>query len=322
MNSSLIKTVGPLVVPVVLGPTAVGKTGIALRLARDLDREIISCDSRQIYRYMNIATAKPSPDQLSGVKHWLVDCCDPSEHYSAYAFSRDALRILMQSNGRAIICGGTGYYFKCLVEGIAPATPTQMHFRREYEKKVHAGGTYSIFNELKAVDPESAGKIHPHDIRRIIRALEVYYFSGRKRSDLPKESQPPEHLHFCVIKVSLPRCTLYDRINSRVDQMFENGLWHEFTSLIKRGYSSESAGMQCVGYKEFFEVLNNNITLESALEQIKRNTRRYAKRQISWFKHQVEGTEFDLSTCTYADILAQVKNAIESGRNDTRRLLA
>ena len=285
-------------VPVILGPTAVGKTDLSLRLAADLGFEIISCDSRQIYRYMNIGTAKPSSKQMEDVRHWMIDIIEPSEYYSAYRFSQEAIQIIRDSAKRnkvMLICGGTGLYFKSLCEGLGPQIGSNIVFREKYKKRAAREGVQSVFKELQNCDPETASRLHPNDVQRVIRALQVFHETGRSLSALQKENRPLDDIEFYVVILSLSRDTLYTRINDRVDRMISEGLWEEFNSLCEKDYGESDPGMQCVGYKELFDVKRGKVTISEAGEKIKRNTRNYAKRQMTWFKNKENGTHIDLS---------------------------
>jgi tRNA dimethylallyltransferase len=284
-------------IPVLLGPTATGKTGFALRLALDLGMEILSCDSRQIYRTMDIGTAKPTADERSSVRHWMIDVASPNEAYSCYQYAEESLRIIRERNAAGVpvlICGGTGLYYKALSEGMGPAIPANPEYRELLMHKVDTGGTIGIFDELMQVDPITAGSSHPSNVQRNIRALEVFHLTGIPLSKLKKQAQPPQDMEFLVTIGSLPRSVLYDRINSRVDSMACSGLWNEFCSLRKAGLTYVSPGLQCVGYKELFDVENATVTMQQALETIKQNSRHYAKRQMTWFRHQVSGSIIDL----------------------------
>jgi tRNA dimethylallyltransferase len=277
-------------VPVLLGPTASGKSELCLRLAEDLGLQIISCDSRQVYRGMDIGTAKPSRSDLQRVTHWLIDTLDPSETYSAFQFREDVLGILsrLSTDGkRAIICGGTGLYFKCLSEGMGEQRPSDPVLRGEILQKMASGNGNSIFEELRAVDPEAASRIHPRDTRRVARALEVFHTTGTPISKLRECPGPPANVEFSILVVHLPRDELYERINRRVDGMAKAGLWDEFERLVAQGYGEDAPGMQCLGYRELFAVKQGSSRCDESLDKIKHNTRRYAKRQETWFRHQI-----------------------------------
>lgn len=286
-------------IPVLLGPTATGKTELAVQLASEYGWEIISCDSRQIYRKMDIGTAKPTSEQFQKVKHWLIDIIDPSEPYSAYRFAEDSLRIIREKafvSKTVLICGGTGMYFKILSEGMGVQVDSDPHIRDELMERGRVEGSASLHEELKIKDPESACKLHPNDLQRIVRALTVYYQAGDKISSL-KKGCAPEGVEFEIVKLVDDRDRLYKRINDRVERMVRNGLLEEFQKLIDYGYDQLSPGMQCVGYKELFSVQRGECTLDTAIGTIQRNTRRYAKRQITWFTHQTGGENINSNDC-------------------------
>lgn len=290
--------VGVISVPVLLGPTAVGKSAVAFALARETGWEILSCDSRQLYRGMDIGTAKPSLAQRAQVSHRLTDILDPSEEYSAGRFADEAAAIIRNGakNGRRImICGGTGLYFKALQKGTNDRAPSDPAIREELTRFALEKGNEALHRELASVDPVTAVRLHPNDIQRIIRALALFRQTGTRLSDHAPEGTPPQDMRFMVIKMTMERSLLYDRINRRVDAMMRDGLQKEFRALVAAGYNRHSPGMQSVGYREFFDVEEGTITVNEAVELIKRNTRRYAKRQITWFSRQVDGVEVDAS---------------------------
>jgi len=292
-------------VPVILGPTAIGKSAMALEIAEKLQWEILSCDSRQVYRKMNIGTAKPSPSQLARVPHWLIDTLDPSESYSAFGFTKDALQIIRSraASGKTVmICGGTGLYFKCLSEGIVAPVDSDPLVREKLMKEAQNDGVSALYNQLMINDPDSAAKIHANDLQRIVRALTVFYQTGIPFSKIRREKKRAEDLEFKVVKLTCDRQWLYERINNRVIEMFDNGLWDEFLGLIKQGYHEKSPGLQCVGYKELFAHYKGKCSISEAIALIQQNSRRYAKRQNTWFTHQVPGTIFDVSVSCAAII--------------------
>jgi tRNA dimethylallyltransferase len=282
-------------IPVILGPTSSGKTELAIRLSRDLGREVISCDSRQVYRFMNIGTAKPTSEEQRLVKHWMVDIVDPDQPFSCFQFACRAEEILRSGEACGkfyFICGGSGLYFKSLSEGIGPSGKTNNEFRKRYFEKARLLGNQSIFEELLEVDPLTASLSSPSNAQRNIRALEVFYETGVPLSQQKAKAQPPSDIDFFVMVIMLPRHMLYERINRRVDAMVQNGLFEEFKALRKRGYDETSPGMQCLGYKEFFAVEKGLMPFENAVEMIKLNTRHYAKRQVTWFRHQTKVNAF------------------------------
>lgn len=280
----------------ILGPTAVGKSAIALEIAEKLNWEILSCDSRQVYRKMNIGTAKPAPCQMERVRHWLIDILDPSESYSAFGFTEDALRIIRDraACGKTVlICGGTGLYFKCLSEGITAPLDSDLVIREKLMSDAQNQGVSFLYNQLCEKDPDSASRIHPNDLQRIVRALTVFLQTGIPFSKMRTVKKVADDLEFKVVKLTCERNMLYERINNRVMEMINDGLWEEFHQLVAQGYHERSAGLQCVGYKELFSCFKGESSLSEAVALIQRNSRRYAKRQITWFTHQVSGTEFD-----------------------------
>jgi len=310
MNQGSEKTRnGPVRVPVILGPTAAGKSAVALAAAERAGAEILSCDSRQIYRGMDIGTAKPSAEERKRIPHWMIDIVDPDQPFSAERFRAMALATIRERSElgkRLLICGGTGFYFRALSRGLGPDVGADPDFRAACEKKVRESGPHTIFEELKAVDPASAQSIHPHNVKRHIRALEVFYRTGRPLSEFGACARPPDDIRFDVILCALPREILYARINARVDRMAIDGLRDEFEGLLCRGYQRTAPGMQCVGYQELFDVHEGRISFSRALETIKRNTRRYAKRQTTWFAHQECGWTVDLSSTSPDTLIGRI----------------
>jgi tRNA dimethylallyltransferase len=299
-------------VPVLLGPTASGKTAIALALAEKYNLKIISCDSRQIYQFMNVGTAKPSADDLARVKHYLIDCIKPSEFYSAFRFAEDAADIIrkeIDSGSDILICGGTGLYFKCLSEGIGPQEEADPIIREELTKRAESCGSKGLHDELMEKDPLSGKKIHANDLQRILRALGVFYQTGKPISSLQNETKKQSEFSFEVIKLNMDRNMLYERINNRVDSMIKNGLIDEFQSLVAMGYGESTPGLQTVGYRELFPCFKNEYTLDTAIEKIKQNTRRFAKRQITWFSHQTSGITID--SISFHDTIKQIDKMIK-----------
>ncbi len=279
-------------VGVVLGPTAVGKTSFSIEVAGRIGATIVSCDSRQIYRCMDIGTAKPTSEERNAAAHELLDMVDPSERYSAHRFRRDALgtiRRLNQSGRRVVLCGGTGLYYEALSRGLGTQVPTDPHYIAQLERRVETEGCEAIHRELRAVDPLSAERIHPRDVRRVTRALQVYHQTGCPLSSHHSGEEPPEDIVFKVFILEMSREQLYRRINNRVHRMFQDGLEREFRELVAAGYHLVSPGMMCVGYREQFALLSNKATLDTVKEQIARNTRKLAKRQCTWFGNRVEG---------------------------------
>ncbi|MBN1577288.1 MAG: tRNA (adenosine(37)-N6)-dimethylallyltransferase MiaA [Chitinispirillaceae bacterium] len=286
----------PIPVAVLLGPTAVGKSALALQIAGEMGWDIVSCDSRQIYCGMDIGTAKPLHKERQRVRHWLIDSLDPSEEYSAHSFARDAAAIIRRQaalHRRVLVCGGTGLYFRALCEGLTEMEASDQQVRQALMTRAAEEGTGALHRELAAVDPQSARRIHPNDLQRIVRSLAVFRQTGRPMSSMSFESHPPDDLRFIIATLTMPRVQLYRRIDLRVDEMVANGLWEEFQRLREASYDRQCPGMQSVGYRELFDVEEERVPFETAVDLIKRNSRRYAKRQVTWFTRQTGGTSFD-----------------------------
>jgi tRNA dimethylallyltransferase len=280
-----------ITVPVILGPTAVGKTAFVLRAAEALGYEAVSCDSRQVYRYMDIGTAKPSPLERGRVKHWLIDILEPSEAYSAFAFAEAALRIIRSardSGKKILICGGTGLYYYVMLEGASRLDEADVELRGRLQAEARECGAVRMHERLAEVDPEAASKIHPNNLQQVLRALDIYYRKGLPISSLQKEGRQLEDIDFQAVVINRPRGTLYGRINRRVDAMVEAGLWEEFLRLRAMGYGESSPGMVCVGYRELFADERGEVSLAAAVELIKQNSRHYAKRQMTWFRNKTK----------------------------------
>ncbi len=294
-----------IIVPVILGPTAVGKTSFVLRAAEAFGYEVVSCDSRQVYRHMDVGTAKPSLAERERVKHWMIDILEPTEPYSAFAFADDALRIIRdarESGKKILICGGTGLYYYIMLEGADRLDEADMELRGRLQAEADERGAARMHERLAEVDPEAASKIHPNNLRRVLRALDIFYRKGVPLSVLQKEGRQPEDVDFRAVVINRPRDVLYGRINRRVDEMIEAGLWEEFLRLRAMGYDERCPGMVCVGYRELFGVERGEVGIDMAVELIKRNTRHYAKRQMTWFRNKTKCGSVDV-TDEYGDFL-------------------
>ncbi len=275
-------------VMVICGPTASGKTKLGIEVANRINGEIISCDSMQIYKDMNIGTAKPTKIEMSQAKHYLVDFVSPTERYSVAEYKKDAEKVIEKilSEGKTpIIVGGTGLYLNSLIYGIDyPNIETDLKYREELENKVNEEGLENLYNEAKKIDPEAIEKISPNDKKRILRILEIYHQTGKNKTEIEAESRKNGVKYdYRIFVLNMDREKLYERINKRVDIMIEQGLIEEVKSLVKK-YTEFPTAMQGLGYKEMVEYLDNKITKEEAIEKIKMESRRYAKRQITWFK--------------------------------------
>ena len=273
---------------VVVGSTASGKSSFAIDIARKFDGEIISADSMQVYKYMDIGTAKPTLEERERVRHHMIDLVEPDEDFNVGVYVRGAKKViekLFKSNKQIIVVGGTGLYIKALVRGLIGADGRSSKIRNDLEKEIECFGLKSLYDKLIKVDSDAAKRIHPNDRVRIIRALEVFYQTNQPISELQKKhgfrERPYEAL---LIGIYHERWELYKRINDRVDEMIKNNLIAEVSSLLKQGYGPELKSMQSLGYKEISQYIHGKDTLDNAVNLLKRNTRRYAKRQFTWFK--------------------------------------
>ncbi|MGE5328984.1 MAG: tRNA (adenosine(37)-N6)-dimethylallyltransferase MiaA [Deltaproteobacteria bacterium] len=285
---------------VILGPTAVGKTNLSIELAKRVNGEIISADSMQIYKYMDIGTAKPNLEEMQGIKHYLIDTLEPNEECNVAKYKEMAekcIEEILNKNKMPLIVGGTGLYVNSVVDNIEfTETLTDWNYRTKLEEKAGIEGTDILYKELEKVDFEAAEKIHPNDLRRIIRALEVYHSTGIPISCHNKVSKQnlPKY-DFAMIGLNTEREVLYKRIDLRVDEMFKRGLVDEVKKLIEIGISSKNTSMQGLGYKEVVDYLEGRALLNEAVEIIKMNSRRYAKRQLTWFRRDKRIQWFDIN---------------------------
>jgi len=275
---------------VLLGPTATGKTKLAIELAKNLNGEIISADSMQVYRGMDIGTAKPTLEELQGISHHLIDIRNPDEGWTVSDFIEQTNYLTKEIGNRKkapIVVGGTGLYLWALLEGFSfPITPADKELRARLENEP----TSTLYGRLSTIDPKAADKIHPNDKKRIIRALEVYELTGKPISELQKrrDNNTPhlsvgyEDAH--LIGLNLPREGLYERINQRVDSMIEKGLIEEVKGLLAKGYSKNLFSFQALGYKEVVEYLDGKWTKEEMIMKLKKRTRNFARRQMTWFR--------------------------------------
>lgn len=272
----------------VVGPTAVGKTKLAISLAKLLHSQVISGDSMQVYRHMNIGTAKPTPTEQSGIKHHLLDIKEPQENFSLAEFvqlAETCIRELAAQGVIPILAGGTGLYIQALLEGYAlnPAACAPS-IRTHWQGVAEERGDAYLHQYLKTIDPLTAAKLHPHDRRRLIRALEIYAVTGCAPSYYLTKQRPGLKYDAAVVGLSMPRSLLYERINQRVDDMIANGLVGEVKALLARGVPPQATAMQAIGYKELVAYLHGRLSFDEAVTAIKRASRRYAKRQMTWFR--------------------------------------
>lgn len=276
---------------IIAGPTASGKTKTSVALAKQLNGEIISADSMQIYKLMNIGTAKPTIDEMQGIPHYMIDVVDPDEDFSVAVFREMAGKYIDDIINRGklpIVVGGTGLYINSLLYPFDfTETPEDTEYRDSLKDYADREGNEALHHLLKDVDNESYNRLHPNDTKRIIRALEVYKNTGKPISVYQVESKKMQSEYNCVyIGLIMDRNKLYDIINRRVDKMFQEGLVNEVKELKSEGYTKELKSIQGIGYKEVFDYIDGIYTLDEVKENIKQGTRRYAKRQLTWFRHQ------------------------------------
>lgn len=306
----------PLIV--IAGPTACGKTALSIELAKELKTEIISADSMQIYKYMDVGTAKVSVEEMQGIPHHLIDELEPDEKYSVAIFqsmAKERMDSIYKKGKIPIIVGGTGFYINALLRDndfseIDPNAEAEGSvYRRELTELSVQKGSNFLHDMLRDVDPESAEKIDMNNTKRVIRALEYYQQTGKKISDHNAREKQKDCCYNAVLAVlNTDRKILYDRINKRVDIMLQQGLVEEVQELLNRGYTKDLISMQGLGYKELSEYLEGMCTLEDAVEILKRDTRRFAKRQLTWFRHQTDGIWFDISDTTIQQMCMKIKD--------------
>ncbi|NTW98924.1 MAG: tRNA (adenosine(37)-N6)-dimethylallyltransferase MiaA [Geobacteraceae bacterium] len=273
---------------VICGPTASGKSDLALRLAHALDAEIVNADSMQIYRGLDIGTAKPSPDQQAEIRHHMIDVIDPDQPFSAADFSDAAdvaIRNIVRRGKRVVVVGGTGLYIRALVSGLVDSPSGAGEIRQALQDEAVKIGNVAMLERLQHVDPDLAAGLHPNNLVRIIRALEVHQLTGIPLSRHQKEHAFATRRYDTLqIGVSVDRRLLYERIDERVDRMLSAGLFEEVDALLSAGFGRNLKSMRSIGYKEAAAYLCGEVSGEEAVSLIKRDTRHYAKRQLTWFK--------------------------------------
>jgi len=277
---------------VICGPTALGKTSIAIDLAGTFSSEIINADSMQIYRYMDIGTAKPTPDEQSCAAHHMIDLVDPDEHFDARQFAEMAREKIMKLYARGVtplVVGGTGLYIKALVHGLFKAGQPDTHMRNRLKEQARIYGSDFLHKRLSRHDPDTAERIHPNDTYRIIRALEVHELTGKTIAAFQREHGFKDN-RFRVLKIGLHinREVLYDRINHRADAMIDSGFLDEVQGLLDMGYQDDLKSMQSIGYRHLIDFIKGRCSWNETMRTLKRDTRRYAKRQLTWFKADPE----------------------------------
>lgn len=276
-------------VVVIVGPTASGKTALSIELAKKVNGEIVSCDSMQIYEDMTIGSAKPTKQEMQGIKHYMIDIVKPNQRFSVAEYAKqaeNAIKEILEKNKKPIVIGGTGLYANSLIYGIEYK---QIEFDSKYresleEKAKTPEGLQELYEKASKIDEKAIQKISPNDKKRILRILEIYHQTGKTKTQMEEESRKNEVKYdYKIFAINMDREILYDRINKRVDIMIENGLIEEVQNLLKK-YDEFPTAMQGLGYKEVVDYLNGIYTKEEMIEKIKQETRRYAKRQLTWFR--------------------------------------
>ncbi|MGZ9584140.1 tRNA (adenosine(37)-N6)-dimethylallyltransferase MiaA [Paenibacillus marinisediminis] len=284
---------------VLVGPTAVGKTKLSLELAHRFHAEIISGDSMQVYRQMDIGTAKLAPEERAGIPHHMMDIHSPDESFSVAEFQERAKWLIEDITERGklpFIVGGTGLYVESLCYGFEFSEQgSDEAFRQEMAEYAVENGNEALHQRLVAIDPETAGRLHANDVRRVIRALEVYHMTGQTMSDQLKDQLREPQYRLCIIGLTMDRQLLYNRIEERIDEMLAQGLVQEVQNLLAQGYDRKLVSMQGLGYKEIAAYLEGEMSYEAAVVLLKRDTRHFAKRQLSWFRRMKDIHWFDVT---------------------------
>ncbi|SFQ00220.1 tRNA (adenosine(37)-N6)-dimethylallyltransferase MiaA [Salibacterium halotolerans] len=299
-------------VVVIAGPTAVGKSETAIRLASYFDGEILSGDSMQIYKGLDIGTAKVSENERRGIPHYFIDERRPDDSYSAASFQQKAAEHIRNINARGklpIIAGGTGLYIRAVIRGLDfHDTPSDPEFRREMEEFARNHGARSLHDKLREMDEENAARIHPNNVKKTVRALEIRHIGGQTKRSF--ESEDDMFYHHLMIGLTMERSTLYQRINTRVDQMIKEGLPDEAKWLFDK-YPRDVQAAQAIGYKEFFPYFEGRCTFTEAVETLKQHSRQYAKRQLTWFRNKERVNWFDMTDGLHEEKINKMIQLIE-----------
>lgn len=289
----MIRTENRPALVILTGPTAVGKSDLSIALARQIDGEIISADSMQVYRHMNIGSAKIMPEQMGGIPHHLIDVLEPTEEFNVVSFqrlAREAVQNIYDRRHIPVVVGGTGFYIQALLYDIDfTENDEDTALRTRLEKTAREQGCEVLYEYLRSIDPESCETIHAHNVKRVIRAIEFYEKTGLKISEHNREQRErTSPYNFAYFVLNDDRERLYGRIDARVDQMMKEGLVEEVASLAETGCTRDMVSMQGLGYKEILDYLDQKISLEEAVYTLKRDTRHFAKRQLTWFRREKE----------------------------------
>ncbi|HEY83043.1 MAG TPA: tRNA (adenosine(37)-N6)-dimethylallyltransferase MiaA [Dehalococcoidia bacterium] len=309
----------------IVGPTGIGKSRLALRLAQVFHGEIVSADSRQVYRYMDIGTAKPSPEERALVPHHLIDLVDPDQDFSLaqyQALAYQAIKDIQQRHKLPLLVGGSGLYIWAVLEGWKiPSVPPDPELRRKLEGRAARSGADELYRELARVDPAAAQRIDPRNVRRVIRALEVHYKAQKPFSRLQAKEPPP--FHILIIGLTAPRDELYRRVDLRVDAMLEQGLVAEVEKLLSMGYHFNLPSLSSIGYKQIGMFLRGELTLAEAAEQIKAETHRLVRHQYAWFRLNDKRIHwFDVSLKANSEIEALLTNFLKREQNNQDAILS
>ncbi|WP_454191731.1 tRNA (adenosine(37)-N6)-dimethylallyltransferase MiaA [Paenibacillus sp. Marseille-Q7038] len=305
---------------VLVGPTAVGKTKMSIELAKTFNAEIISGDSMQVYRQMDIGTAKIKPEEMNGIPHHLIDIHEPDYPYSVAEFQENCRHLIEDIHARGklpFIVGGTGLYVESVCYNFQfSEVGSDEDFRKEQFDYADVHGPEKLHEKLREIDPPSAERLHPNDVRRVIRALEIYHMTGMRQSDQLAAQKKESPYDLFIVGLTMDRQMLYKRIEDRIDEMMEEGLVQEVASLLDRGVGPGCISMQGLGYKEIASYLRGEIPLETAVSELKRDTRRFAKRQLSWFRHMKDIHWVDMTdTANFSTSFAMIRDIIAKKLN-------
>jgi tRNA dimethylallyltransferase len=304
-------------VPVVavVGPTGVGKTALAVALARDWPLEVVGVDSRQVYRGMDIGTGKPTPAERRLARHHLLDVVEPDQVYDAARFAREAAAAIADIRGRGrwpFLVGGTGLYLRALVRGLSPLPPADLALRRGLRAQAASEGPAALHKRLAAMDPEAAARLHPRDVVRVTRALEIVLLTGQPVSAARAQPRRPARPYrVLTLGLTMVRTVLYARLDARVDRMLADGLAAEVERLLAAGFDAGLPAMQGIGYRHLAPVISRGASLDEAVRTMKRDTRRYAKRQLTWFGRGESPYWVTVSPERPGSAIAEVKNLVE-----------
>ncbi|MDD3235401.1 MAG: tRNA (adenosine(37)-N6)-dimethylallyltransferase MiaA [Candidatus Cloacimonetes bacterium] len=310
----------PLIV--IEGATASGKSGLAIQLAKELNTEIISADSRQVYKYMDIGTAKVTPDDLREVKHHLVSLIPPDQSFNAGMFAKlatEAINSIWAANKIPIICGGTGLYVQSLLQGLCYLPNIPQQIRTRLKEQLEAEGIASLYHKLQVVDASFASKISENDSQRILRGLEVFIATGIPISQHWQNQIQDNPYKVFRILLDLPRDLLYNRINDRIMNMIDIGLLEEITGLLSNGYTESSPGLKSLGYKEFLPFINRVSSLEDCLASAAQHHRNYAKRQVTWYRKCTFDLTLADSSVRISEVVNNIKDLLTGEENANRR---